>query len=178
MAQENYFTVRGTLYDKKSIDIPGKKDPTQTYKKVLLTLEVDSSGDRKRGDQTVFVTEKNLLKFEVFSPKFDIDSFMIKDFIEIRFFIEGKEYEIKDGDRKGQKGLVNRNIITFMKYADLDGGHSNHKGKITVDAMSDTKDLAPKRDTVFTAPDPDEEDYKDLPFILTALIGIGSLMMF
>ena len=162
---ENNYPVTGTIYSIKKDEVTGKKDPTQKYNKYTFILEVKSAGDRNRGDKIQYTTDTQLIVFELFNPKFDFESFNVGDFIFVRFFIEGKEFTYSKGERAGQKGVINRNIPTFIKYADLDGGHTAHKGKVKTDAMSSTDEL-PKRETVFVAPDPgaDDDNVDELPF--------------
>lgn len=137
----NSLKLTGTIYDKKMETIAGKKDPSQTYSKYLITLEVESAGERKRGDKEVYSKNIDLILFEAFNPSFDVDSFCIKDQVEIQFYIQGKPYEIKRGDRAGQQGLMNKNIITRVAFADIDTKNSNHRGKIKIDSMSDVNEL-------------------------------------
>lgn len=156
----NSYSITGVLHDVEKVQIRGKKDPTQTYDKYLFTLEVTSSGDRKRGDEVKFTTDTQFPQFEAFNLRgINPDDFQIGDLLEIRFFLEGKKFTRKSGDRAGQEGIMNKNVITFMKFGDLDGGYSNHKGKVTIDS--------PKED-VFVPPskkdDTQNRDYDDLPF--------------
>ena len=161
---ENNHSVSGTIYSIKKEMVKGKKDPTQEYPKYIFVLENKSQGERNRGDNVQYVTDTNLIEFELFNPRFDFETFHVKDFIFIRFYIQGQEFTYQRGDRAGTKGLINRNIPTFIKYADLDGGHTNHKGKVKVDASTDVKELNVK-DPVFSSPTPESEDeFGDLPF--------------
>jgi hypothetical protein len=160
---ENNFSVTGTVYSKKTVPVTGKKDPTQQYLKHFITVEVQSAGERSRGDKTMYATDTQLIVFELFNPKFDVECYNITDLIFVRFYIEGKEFTYSKGPNEGQKGVINRNIPTFVKFADLDSGRDAHKGKVTVDAMSDVKEL-PQRETVFVQVDPEDEGMEDLPF--------------
>jgi len=173
----NNYPITGVIYDiRKSEPIIGKKDVTQTYYKYYITLEVKSAGEKQQGDKTFYTTKTQFPPFEWFNPPAEIiENFNIGDLVCIDFYCSGQKFTYKKGDKAGQEGIMGSNMITRIRFADIDGGHSNHKGKITVDSMSDTKELESKVDAF---PPPLEDDvYGDLPFIITALIGIGSLFI-
>ena len=171
MQNENKFKVRGVIYSKNTETVQGKKDPTQSYQKLHLVLEVKEKGYKKRGEKDSFVTTTNLIKFECFSPRFDVANFYKLDPVEIDFYIEGKEYIKKQGDRKGEKMLFNKNVITDIRHVDIQVGSDN---KIKMTALSDIDKIA---DPLVDDPFPEvktnmnplkidtEDDYDDqLPF--------------
>ena len=149
MENENEFKVKGVIYSKVMETITGVKDPTQSYQKVLITLEVKSRGYQKRGETEFYGGSTNLLQFECFNPRFEVDDFYKDGIVEIAFFIEGKEYIRKKGDRIGEKGLFNKNVITAIKMLDKEGTRDN---KIPVTAMSDIDTIGepPKEKDVFS----------------------------
>ena len=169
MQNENKFKVRGVIYSKNTETVQGKKDPTQSYQKLHLVLEVKEKGYKKRGEKDSFVTTTNLIKFECFSPRFDVANFYKLDPVEIDFYIEGKEYIKKQGDRKGEKMLFNKNVITDIRHVDIQVGSDN---KVKMTALSDIDKIAdPLGDDPFpevkTNMNPlklDLEDDDDLPF--------------
>lgn len=172
----NKYPIKGTIYEKKMIPVKGTKDPTQIYNKYIITLEVTSSEERNVKDGTKYMTQTEFPQFEAFAPKFDMDSFNIGDFVEIRFFLSRKKFTYKHGDRKGEEGWIQSHPITWMKFADLGSDQPRQSGnKVNVTAMSDTREL----EKVFVQPDPEEsnEGLDDLPFIISALIGIGSMFI-
>jgi len=159
----NKYSIKGTIYDIKCDTIAGKKDPSQSYSKYLITLEVTSSEERNMKDGTKYVTKTEFPQFESFSPKYDIDSFMIGDYCEIRFYLSGQKFTYKTGANAGKEGIMTKNSITFMKHADLGSDQPRQSGnKVNVTAMSDTREL----EKVFVQPDPEEsnEGLDDLPF--------------
>ena len=171
MANDNSFSITGTIYKKEFTEVRGVKKPTETYAKHLITLEVTSSRTSTiQGKEKVF-TSTQLPQFEFFG--INLDEFEKGDLVELRFYLQGKEYT----KQNGEKAIFTKPVGTFMKFANLDAGHSNHKGKIKVDSMTDPEVL--KNKEVFRQPDPEEEgdSFGDLPFILTALIGIGSMFI-
>jgi hypothetical protein len=172
MANDNSFSITGTIYKKEFTEVKGVKKPTETYSKYLITLEVTSSRTYTiQGKEKVF-TSTQLPQFEFFG--INLDEFEKGDLVEVRFYLQGKEYT----KQNGEKAIFTKPVGTFMKFGDLDAGHKSHRGKIKIDSMSNADDLPqPKRENVFVAPDPDGEDFGDLPFILTALIGIGSMFI-
>jgi hypothetical protein len=157
---ENSHTIKGTIYAIETELIKGKKDPTQSYPKYTITLEVKTAGEVSKGGKDFYTTATQLPQFEWFNPKTDMEQYAIGDYVELRFYLAGKEFIRKTGDKVGQKGIMNKNIITFMRFADLtlDDDHPTHKGKIKVDN--------PKVDPVFQVPDPGVElgMEDDLPF--------------
>jgi len=101
--QNNKYKIQGTIYDKKFDEITGKKDPTQTYRKYVITLEVTSSEERNGKDGTRFSTKTELPQFEAFNPGYDMDDFKIGDLVDIYFYMAGMEFTYKKGDRQDRK---------------------------------------------------------------------------
>ena len=151
---DNSHVIKGTIFAKKFTEIKGVKDPTQTYPKYVLTLEVSTSREIKKEGKDYFITSTTFPQLEAFG--INLDSFDIGDLVECRFFLQGRKYQ-KDGQEK----IMTKAMIQHIKFADLDGGHSNHKGKVNVDSMTNPKEL-----DVFVVPDPgaDNDEFKDLPF--------------
>lgn len=153
MAQENSFTIKGTIYKKETQTIIGKKDPSQTYEKTLLTLEVKSGREVKEGDKTNYRTTTNLPQIEFFG--INLDDYSQGDFVQVNFYLSGKEFTRKDGT----KGIITKPAGTYIKFADLDAGYPSHKNKFGSDV-----EIA-KIKEVFQAPDPNAvEEESDLPF--------------
>jgi len=174
--QNNKYKIQGTIYDIKFDEITGRKDPTQTYRKYLITLEVTSSEERSGKDGTKFSTKTELPQFEAFNPGYDMDQFKIGDLVDIYFYMAGMEFTYKKGDKAGQKGIMSRSPITFIKHAVLD---VQTDGKVDMTASSDINELNKPIDKVFVPPALDDEDeLSDLPFILTIPIALGILSQF
>jgi hypothetical protein len=163
----NNYPIKGTIYNIEVETIQGKKKPGETYQKYLITLEVKDSREitykdkKTEEDKTGYKAMMELPQFEWFNPKGDVTQFTIGDFVEIRFYLSGKEYTRRTGEKAGTKGIMTKNIITHMGFADIPitGEHNNHKGKVKVDAMSDVEELDSKV-TDF----PTTIDYDNLPF--------------
>jgi len=177
MTNENKFKIRGVVYSIDTETINGVKDPTQSYPKLKLTLEVKDKGYKKRGESEHFVTTTNLIIFECFNPRFETDIFCKGDIVEIDFFIEGKEFVRKTGNRAGEKDLFNKHVITSIKHVDLDTKIDFRGGnKKKVSAMSDINKIGdPPEDNPFpdvvtnmvrpkTDDDDDDNDNDPLPF--------------
>lgn len=159
----NKYTINGTIYDKKFEEVPGKKDPTAKYAKYLITLEVTSSEERNVKDGTKYITKTEFPQFESFAPKYDIDSFMIGDYVQLRFYLSGQKFVYKQGANAGKEGIMTKNIVTFIKHADLDNGDARKgSNKVDMKSLSDTREL----EKVFVQPDPEAEDdgMDQLPF--------------
>lgn len=158
----NKYTIKGTIYDIKRDEVVGKKDPTAKYAKYLITLEVTSSEERNVKDGTKYITKTEFPQFESFAPKYDIDSFMIGDYCEIRFYLSGQKFTYKQGANAGKEGIMTKNIVTFIKHADLDNGDARKgSNKVEMKSLSDTREL----EKVSGQPDPDEPIIDDdLPF--------------
>jgi hypothetical protein len=157
----NKYSIKGTIYDKKCDTVTGKKDPTQTYNKYLITLEVTSSEERNVKDGTKYITKTEFPQFESFAPKYDIDSFMIGDYVDLRFYLSGQKFTYKQGVNAGKEGIMTKNIVTFLKHADLGNDTPRPSTNKTEANTSDVKELA----KTFKQPDPEEIDDNDpLPF--------------
>jgi len=166
MTNENKFKVKGVIYSKRFETVAGVKDPAKTYQKLHIVLEVKEKGYKKRGDKDSFVSTTNLIKFECFSPRFDVDNYYKLDPVEISFYIEGKEFDKKDGT----KGLFNKNVITDIMHVDIDVKKDN---KIPITSMSNIDTIADPpevEDDPFAGVDTNmnplkiDEDDDDLPF--------------
>jgi len=166
---DNSHVIRGTIYAKDFTEIQGKKDPMAKYPKYVLTLEVKTPREIKKDGKEQFITTTTFPQLESFGV--NLDGFDVKDFVEIRFFLQGRPYKGKDGQDK----IMTKAMIQHIKYADIDGGHGTHKGKVKVESTTDPKEL-----DIFVVPDPGAEadpDFDGLPFIFATLIGIGSLII-
>lgn len=158
----NKYSIKGTIYDIKKDEVIGRKDPTAKYAKYLITLEVTSSEERNVKDGTKYITKTEFPQFESFAPKYDIDSFMIGDFVEVRFYLSGQKFTYKQGANAGKEGIMTKNIVTFIKHSDL-GSNDTRKGSNKVDTkpLSDTREL----EKTFVQPDPEaDEELDNLPF--------------
>ena len=178
MTDENRFKIKGVIFSVgMQEDIRGTKDPTKTYRRFMLTLEVKSTGYKKRGDKQQYGQETHYIKFERFEPRFDTDLYNKEDPVEIDFYIEGKPYKKTKGDNKGEEALWNKNIITKIKHLDRQvaktGNMDFQDNKITVTSMSDIntigdppKDLDDPFSEVKTNINPLKIDIEedDLPF--------------
>ena len=150
---KNYFKVDGILYSKNTRTVQGKKDPTKSYNFDSFVLEIKSryaytdkkTGLEKSGERS------ELINFDV-GQKVNMDSFSAGDVITVSFKLTGKEYPSKNG---GGNMIFSKNYAYEVNFAALDADRPNHKGKVTVDAMSNTAELG--------FPPVDDDD-SDLPF--------------
>ena len=177
---KNNFKIQGVLYAKDLMVIKGKKDPTKEYPKYTITLEVKSAGERNIGGQDKYITTTQLPQFEIFNPRFDMNSYYIGDEIEINFYLEGKEYVRKKGEQAGEKAIMSKNVIIDMKHADKQVNKTakdsklSFDNKIPVTAMSDIDKIGeppeddpfPEVKTNMVKPkiDVDDDDSDGLPF--------------
>jgi hypothetical protein len=160
----NSHHVKGTIYDIHKEPIVGKKDPSKVYYKYIITLEIKEGKEVTHGDKTYYASKAQFPQYEWFNPPEDIiEKFNIADFVELDFYCSGTKFTYKNGDRAGKEGIMNSNNITRINFADLnlDGGHSNHKGKIKVDSMTDPEVLKIQETFV---PMEEDDEFKDLPF--------------
>ena len=149
--KEKSFNQEGTIYAKNVRKVVGKKDPTKEYEFRTIVLEVKTTKEVKRDDKIQYISKTNLLEFDIASW-IDIEDYSVGDYIDIRFIIEGVEYNKKDGE----KGYMNKLKTTYIKYADIDSGD----GK-----KASSKYTPPtQREEVFVVPDPEDVDQGDLPF--------------
>jgi hypothetical protein len=136
-------------------------DPKTGEKKIFQSLVIEiklSKNFKDKDGKERFVTKNNLMKFDTYG--IDIDPFDIEDLIDVSYFIEGKEYLRKD---TGMPDVINKLKATYIKHADLDRGHSNHKGKVKVDSTTNPSEL--KQDDIFVGATPDDDEWdKNLPF--------------
>lgn len=175
MAETNEFKLVGTVYKIDVTDIPGKKDPTQVYKKHVFTIENNRARETKytdkKGDERRGYGKKSEFPVVEFFNNGAAEAFSIGDFVEVSGYLSGQEWTAPDGKVR----MIQRNSGTFIKFADLDAGHPTHKGKVKTDADTEVSKLR----EVFKAPDTDIlplDDESDLPFILTIPIAIGMLL--
>jgi hypothetical protein len=155
----NSHEITGVIFAIEFSEISGKKDPSQKYPKYLFTLEVSDERDMSKKGQKGYKTVTTFPKFEAFGM--DLSQFAKGDLVQVRFRAEGVFLTGKDG----KEFHLNKNVITYMKYSDLDQGHPNHKGKITVESMSDINELGGKsNESVFKGPSFEEDELSGLPF--------------
>ena len=167
MQNENIHTVKGTLFSK---DIKSGTNAKGEWRMCIVKIEADVVINGK--------TIKTICEY-MFDWNVSFDEYSVGDHIAADFFIKNKEIQKKDGT-----GVWNKEEkrIVYAKFADRDSSYDNHKGKIRVDSMSDADtigDPPAKKEEVFTGASftaPDDDELSDLPFIITALIGIGSLL--
>jgi len=161
----NEFTISGTLYDKPIRKWTSEaKGTSGSFLYYILDIPTPTRwNDDKTGKERSTI-KYNLVKFLL--PKgFDPAEFEIKDEITIDFKLDGHEYAKRDGSGKDY-GLELK--ATRISFSDINRRHVN-------------------RDKVFVTPDQKmsdiptssaDENLDDLPFIITILIGLGSLMSF
>ena len=169
---ENRFKLSGTLYGKEVETIAGKKDPTASYQKYLITLEVKIAGNRNIKGEEKWITTTQLPQFEVFNPRFDLEYYSVGDQVEVEFALEGKEYTRKKGEHAGEKAIMTKLSLLSIKHEDIQTKKDN---KVRVTAMSDIDKIA-EPPIEFDDPFPEvktnmsplkidiEEDDSDLPF--------------
>ena len=109
-------SIKGTIYYIRSESVKGKKDPTATYTKYLLGIEIP-------GKFT------NFHEFEAFEQ--DLSMYAKQDFVEIDYELKGFRYKKEDGTEK----IINKSSITGIKYADLEtkAKHVKHVDASKVD---------------------------------------------
>jgi hypothetical protein len=138
--QNNIFTVQGIIYAKNSRLVKSKKDDKEyEFKSIILELKREHQG-------------KTYIDLPEFQLGFGVadDGFDEGDFVQLTFSLAGKKVS-NTWHKTDLKAL-------YIKHPDLVG--------------NDTRDVAgtplakqTKKDEVFVAPDPaDEEDLSDLPF--------------
>jgi hypothetical protein len=140
---ESTFIAEGTLYDKNTRTVPGRKDPTQTYNFSSFKLEMKSFyNDKTYVDIPEFQCGKGV----------NIDDYSIGDLISVRFVLKGKK--VSDTWHKTELSAI------YVKHADMSSSKDNKpKGEILA------RDIPPpKREEVFVPPDPNDENPDDLPF--------------
>lgn len=136
---KNFFKVDGVLYSKNTRMVQGKKDPTKTYEFNSFILEIKSvytythkeTGIEKSGERV------ELVQFDA-GQKVDLDMFNAGHVITVSFKLTGKEYPGKNG---GGKVIFSKNYAYKVEFADLDASRPNHKGKVTVGAISSPTEL-------------------------------------
>lgn len=136
MAEQNSFIIEGTLYDKHTRTVKGKKDPEKEYNFNSIKLEIVTQGSKK---QYTEVPEFQLANWV------GMDSFEVGDHLKVRFQLKGKEMS----DTWHKTELFATNIWFADTQAD--------KGEIK------SKDV-PLPDEVFNDPQEEMEDDLDLPF--------------
>lgn len=164
MAETNEFKVVGTIF---SIDVAtrkGKQDPNITYKVHTLLIENNRSAERsyenKKGDKKSSYGKKTeWVKIEFFNNVL-VDSFAVEDFVEISGYLSGQEWVTPEGVTK----IITKNAGQYIKHADMDAGHPNHRGKIKVEPKVDPEEA--KLNEVFknAVSNNSFDDESDLPF--------------
>ena len=167
MAIENLQTIKGTLYSKDTRKVANKKNPTEPdyeFMSIKVEYNLDFGGKTR-----TLIAEMQLDRGVGF------DGFSVGDSISVDYYLFGKA--ISNTWFKTEAKVVH------IGFTDRDSSYYNHKGKIKTEAMSniDTISEPPKigdkYKEVFVSPSPnDDDDMSDLPFIITALIGIGTLL--
>ncbi len=174
MAETNEFKIVGTISSIESVTRTAKNDPSKTYKVHTLLIENDRTATRsyKNKDdetKTAYGSKKEFVKVEFFNNMM-IESFSKLDFVEITGYLGGSEWTTPEGIIK----YIQKNSGVYIKHADLNSGYPSHTGKITVE---DKSVFVPKKEDL-PFPEPlESDDYGDLPFVLTALVGIGSMFI-
>jgi hypothetical protein len=149
---DNSHTIKGIIYAIEHQVIKGKKKPEESYNKYLITLEI---GGRY----------PTLPQLEYFGQS-DLSAYSSGDLVEIDFELIGRKYNGKNG----QESIITKATIRDIRYADLET-KKNH-----IRHVNDSKVDYSKLMVEVDQPDISEMDKKDdLPFIIIALIGIGSL---
>ena len=157
MQNENIHTVKGTLFSK---NIKSGTNAKGEWRMCIVKIEAAVVVNGK--------TIKTICEY-MFDWNVSFDEYSVGDHIAADFFIKNKEIQKKDGT-----GVWNKEEkrIVYAKFADRDSSYDNHKGKIKTEAMSNIDTIADppkheeKREKVFVAPSPnDEDDDNDpLPF--------------
>ena len=105
---ETTFTTEGTLFDKNTRTVQGKKDPTQSYTFSSFKLEmVSNQGGKTYTEIPEFHCGKGV----------NIDDFEIGDYVSVRFVLKGKK--ISDTWYKTEANAI------FVKRAELEGSKDN-----------------------------------------------------
>lgn len=154
----NDYRIVGTIYDIQFQEISGVKDPSAKYQKYIVTLEVKKSREIGSGDHKRWVDVTELPQFEAFAM--NLDEFSKGDYVQINFYLSGKEWANKT---TGKKGIMTKNCITFMKFADIDAGTGKRYNK-PVNANTTVPKANEMTRTQDWLPDPDKEELDALPF--------------
>ena len=156
MAIENLQTIKGTLYSKDTRKVKNTKKPTEPdweFMSIKVEYNLDFGGKIR-----TLIAEMQLDRGVGF------DGFNVGDSISVDYYLFGKA--INSNWFKTEAKVVH------IGFADRDSSYDNHKGKITVEAMSDINTIGePRKETnehrekVFVPPSPnDDDDNSDLPF--------------
>jgi hypothetical protein len=149
MAIDNLHTVKGTVFSKDVKTGASKKQGEPDWEMCIMKIEAD-----------VLIKGKTLHTVceYLFDWGVSFNEFSVADPIVADFFIINKKIKKKDGTGSWEK---EEKRIVYAKFGDLNSSWDNNKGKITVTAMSDVKDLGmpPTPDT-----GGDNEGLDDLPF--------------
>lgn len=139
--QKNIFTIQGIIYSKPSRLVKSKKDDKEyEFKSIILELK------REHGGKTYIDLPEFQLGFGVADDGFDVG-----DFVQVTFSLVGKK--VSDVWHKTELKAL------YIKHPDIVG--------------NDTRDVAgvplakqKKKEEVFVAPDPadDDLDMQNLPF--------------
>jgi hypothetical protein len=150
--QNNDYSIIGTIYLLDYQSIPGKKDPSKTYSKYLVTLEVSKQKEYSRGEAGKgYKTYTEFPQFEAFNQ--DLSNFAVGDLVKINFSLSGKEYKKSDGS----KGIFCKNILNYIRFSDIEG-NSVSKPRTSTNANSNMAD------DYIELPDPHDDNEDNLPF--------------
>lgn len=150
---ENIFTIKGTLYSKECRKVKNTKKPTEPDWE-FYSIKVETK---------VLISGRTLTQIvELHLDKgLSYDGFEVGDQIECDFYLQGKQ--VSSSWHKTDAKTC------YIKFADIEGAKVKREVKAG-DFMPPTP----------IASRPDESNNSivddDLPFIITILIGIGSLM--
>lgn len=141
---ETTFTTEGTLFDKNTRTVQGRKDPSQTYNFSSFKLEMKSRyNDKEYTEIPEFQCGKGV----------NIDDFEIGDYISVRFVLKGKK--ISDTFYKTELSAI------YLKHADLSSSKDN---KATASVYVPKKTIVPDITVPPTPESGEQEDYDQLPF--------------
>lgn len=138
------FTTEGTIFDKNTRTVQGRKDPSQTYNFSSFKLEMKSRyNDKEFTEIPEFQCGKGV----------NIDDYEIGDYISVRFVLKGKK--ISDTFYKTELSAI------YLKHADLSSSKDNKKA----DSFGTFKPPKPLMADVPPVPESGEqEDFDQLPF--------------
>jgi hypothetical protein len=161
---QNLFSIDGVLFKKNSRTVAGKKDPTQTYTFNSINLEIKSTRETTVNGKVQYITLTEFPEFECVQG-INLEEFNVGDFLTVRFAISGKEFVNKNKEKQ----IITKLRAVFLKFATLDN-----------DVRPITHKAEPVKEEVFKAPDPmdNNDEFGDLPFIITILLGLSTLMPF
>ena len=171
---ENIHTIKGTLFEKVTRNVPNKKNPTEPDWK-FFSIKVETK---------VLIQGRDITTI----PEIQLDrgvgfeEFKKGDLIEVDCYAFGKS--ISDTWYKTELKAVYIKKVGEVAEQETMFNEKANGNKIEVSSTSSVDDL--NNDAVFIAPDPTkaitrppkEEEDDDLPFILTIPIALGFLSQF